>query len=69
MNIILNEQAFRVLQQIEQTNILPDQDTGGVYFDEEFSNWVAYKVLRKTIGFTTVDTQEEGLKFLISHVH
>ena len=68
MNIILNEQAFRVLQQIEQTNILPEQDTGGVYFDEEFYNWVAYKVLGKTIGFATFDTQVEGLKFLISHL-
>lgn len=65
MNIILNEQAFNVLKQIEQTNTLPTLDTGGVFFDGESYCWVGYKVLNGNFETDTFDTHEEALKFVI----
>lgn len=65
MKIILNEQALNLLQQIEKTNILPEEDTGGVFFDSEFDNWVAFKILDKVIGFSTFDTHREALNWVI----
>lgn len=65
MKIILNEQALNLLDQIEKTNILPEEDTGGVFFDLEFDNWVAFKILNKVIGFATFGTHKEALNWVI----
>ena len=65
MNILLDEQAFRMLQKIENTSTLPTIDTGGVFFDEEAYCWVSYKVLNDNFETDTFDTHEEALKFVI----
>lgn len=64
MKIILNEQAYNYLQQIEQGIGLPE-DVGGVFFDGESYCWVGYKVLNGNFETDTFDTHEEALKFVI----
>lgn len=65
MKIILNEQAYNVLKQIEQTNTFPSVDTGGVFFDGESYCWVGYKIKDGNFETDTFDTHEQALKFVI----
>lgn len=65
MKIILHEQAKNLLEKIEKTNTLPEEDIGGVFFDSEFDNWVAFKILEKVIGLSTFDTYKEALNWVI----